>query len=267
MDDIKRARLEVFIEQTKQGVLLVVGSRFDAIKAQLLPDAPAEVDCGTPETRPPSVHILKCWPRYFCELVAGTKTAEVRNNDRDFRAGDYLLLREYDQNAAGFTARWLVAKVRGVTDLDAVLMTGHVLLSLAFGVWGDGHRLDAHPLEDEELRRDRWYRQCVEAEEKWSWWLVRDRQPSREQRMSRTYHPEVARSESQGDERDPKTWTKPSVVRDMLAEPYPSDPTALPDAAARRVPVSQPDGHAEDAALERDWPGRRIVHATRGPAS
>lgn len=40
------------------------------------------------------IHQLKCEAKYFEELCFGTKTFEVRKNDRDFHVGDYLALNE-----------------------------------------------------------------------------------------------------------------------------------------------------------------------------
>ena len=46
------------------------------------------------------VHELKCWSEYFRALSRPEprkrKTLEVRRNDRDYKVGDYLVLREYD---------------------------------------------------------------------------------------------------------------------------------------------------------------------------
>lgn len=41
-------------------------------------------------------HELKIWPQYYKRVSDGTKTFEVRNNDRDFQMGDSVTLREYD---------------------------------------------------------------------------------------------------------------------------------------------------------------------------
>lgn len=39
---------------------------------------------------------LKTWPVYFDALWSGEKTFEVRKNDRGYKVGDRLILREYD---------------------------------------------------------------------------------------------------------------------------------------------------------------------------
>lgn len=40
-------------------------------------------------------HALKTVPPYFKDIVDGTKTFEIRKNDRLFKVGDKLLLQEY----------------------------------------------------------------------------------------------------------------------------------------------------------------------------
>jgi hypothetical protein len=41
-------------------------------------------------------HVLKVVPPYFDALVDGSKTFEVRRNDRGYQTGDRLVLWEYD---------------------------------------------------------------------------------------------------------------------------------------------------------------------------
>lgn len=41
-------------------------------------------------------HELKIWPQYYCRVADGSKTFEVRKNDRGFQPGDDVVLREYD---------------------------------------------------------------------------------------------------------------------------------------------------------------------------
>lgn len=172
--DIERAQLEVFIEQTKQAVVRIVASRFDAIKARLpQPELPAGDEV---RVRHPTAHYLKTWPRYFDALWKGEKRAEVRVNDRDYQAGDYLALREYDPHIVcveGYedeacSGRWIVALVDGVSDLDAVVAKNVVLLTLAFSVVGDGIRIYDHPYATALGANDPLYRTVCRGEERWS---------------------------------------------------------------------------------------------------
>lgn len=41
-------------------------------------------------------HNLKCWPEHFAPLRDGTKTCELRLDDRGFAVGDTLVLWEWD---------------------------------------------------------------------------------------------------------------------------------------------------------------------------
>jgi len=48
-------------------------------------------------------HELKTWPVFYKSIIDGTKTFEVRENDRNFQVDDTLLLREYDPDAEQYT--------------------------------------------------------------------------------------------------------------------------------------------------------------------
>lgn len=43
----------------------------------------------------PMKHDLKTWTEYFQAVKSGDKTFEIRENDRNFKVGDVLLLREF----------------------------------------------------------------------------------------------------------------------------------------------------------------------------
>lgn len=42
------------------------------------------------------IHELKIWPQYYCRVADGSKTFELRKNDRGFQPGDIVVLREWE---------------------------------------------------------------------------------------------------------------------------------------------------------------------------
>lgn len=67
--------------------------------------------------RDAQVHSLKCWPQFFDAIAEGRKRHDLRRaHDRDFRAGDELLLCEYDPTARSYTGRRQRVKVTYVTS-------------------------------------------------------------------------------------------------------------------------------------------------------
>lgn len=50
-------------------------------------------------------HDLKTYPFYFNAVLVGMKKFEVRKNDRDFKIGDFLYLKEFDPKSKSFTGR------------------------------------------------------------------------------------------------------------------------------------------------------------------
>jgi hypothetical protein len=64
------------------------------------------------------LHELKCWPDEFTAVMDGRKTNETRKTyDRDFRADDYLLLREWEPRHAVYTGSVALVRVRHVETL------------------------------------------------------------------------------------------------------------------------------------------------------
>lgn len=58
------------------------------------------------------IHELKTCPEPFGEIVAGTKTFEYRrNDDRHFRQGDLLVLKEWDPATRQYTGNEVTARV------------------------------------------------------------------------------------------------------------------------------------------------------------
>ena len=75
-------------------------------------------------------HELKTLPEYFQAVQDGRKTFEIRRNDRGFRAGDTVLLREHVRtpDAAGYTGRECRFEIGYVTDFGQ--QSGYVVFSL-----------------------------------------------------------------------------------------------------------------------------------------
>lgn len=78
------------------------------------------------------VHELKTLPEYFEAVKNGTKTFEVRYNDRDYKVGDTLILKEWDEE---YTGRKITCEVSYILDSfnspDGVpIFPGYVIMSI-----------------------------------------------------------------------------------------------------------------------------------------
>ena len=75
-----------------------------------------------------NVHKLKTWPTYFYAVAAGTKTFEIRKNDRDFKEGDVLILQCYDPETKTYNGQEVAKRVTYITDWDQ--KPGNVVMGL-----------------------------------------------------------------------------------------------------------------------------------------
>ena len=79
----------------------------------------------------PTIHVLKIYPQYFDEIRLGFKKFEVRYNDRDYKNGDYLLLREYDVDTNSYTMRTIFCKVTSILGSESYFVKdGYVIMSI-----------------------------------------------------------------------------------------------------------------------------------------
>jgi hypothetical protein len=69
-----------------------------------------------PAPVPPTIHELKTWPKFFEAVRDGLKNFEIRNNDRDFKVGDVLLLQEYDFDRDQYSGYDVSRRVTYITD-------------------------------------------------------------------------------------------------------------------------------------------------------
>lgn len=78
------------------------------------------------------VHELKCWMPYFEAIYTYIKLFEIRKNDRDYKIGDSLILKEWDDIMLRYTGRECERLITYILE-DAPLFglqKGFVILSI-----------------------------------------------------------------------------------------------------------------------------------------
>jgi hypothetical protein len=93
----------------------------------------AEALDGAPKDRTPVVHDLKIWPEFFEPVVDGRKTFELRRDDRGYRVGEVLRLREFhiEGGKGKYTGREVERVITYVSQQGApFLQPGYVALGL-----------------------------------------------------------------------------------------------------------------------------------------
>ena len=76
------------------------------------------------------IHELKTHKVYFTDLVDGNKTFEVRKNDRNFKIGDILHLKEWDGEK--YTSRSIGARITYFMVAPEYVKDGYVILGIKF---------------------------------------------------------------------------------------------------------------------------------------
>ena len=79
------------------------------------------------------IYNLKTWPSYFQEIIEGTKTFEVRRQDRNFHSGDILILEEYDPLSDTYTGRNIKKEVGFMISGEFGVKNGYCVMSLLGG--------------------------------------------------------------------------------------------------------------------------------------
>lgn len=72
-------------------------------------------------------HDLKTLPEYFWAVIEKIKPFEVRKNDRKFKVGDVLVLREWTEKN-GYTGRVVMRTVSYILDDPEYCKEGYVVL-------------------------------------------------------------------------------------------------------------------------------------------
>ena len=77
-----------------------------------------------------AIHVLKCWPKYFEELFSGKKTFDIRRNDRDYKVGEFLDIKEWCPTTEKFSGRSVFFKISHTTAEPKWVQKGYIGLSL-----------------------------------------------------------------------------------------------------------------------------------------
>ena len=76
------------------------------------------------------IHELKILPSFFEQVSNGNKPFEIRKNDRDFKRGDVLLLREIaSAKQPEYTGSMKAVKVTYITDYEQ--KDGYVVMGIS----------------------------------------------------------------------------------------------------------------------------------------
>lgn len=63
-----------------------------------------------------TTHELKSWVGLFEPILKGEKTHDLRVMDRDYKVGDFCLLREYEPVTCKYTGRLALVKITYITS-------------------------------------------------------------------------------------------------------------------------------------------------------
>ncbi|MFE8701147.1 DUF3850 domain-containing protein [Cytobacillus sp. FJAT-54145] len=81
-----------------------------------------------------TIHELKTWPEAYSALVHANlykrKTVDLRKNDRDFKVGDVLFLREFEPEEARYTGRNTYRIVTHIVDAEEFVAENFVAMSI-----------------------------------------------------------------------------------------------------------------------------------------
>ena len=66
-------------------------------------------------------HTLKIWPEYFERVDANEKRCEIRLDDRNYRVGDFIKLKEWNPKTKKYTKRMCRGIITDITDLKQII--------------------------------------------------------------------------------------------------------------------------------------------------
>jgi len=77
-------------------------------------------------------HKLKIIPPYYDDVVNGIKKFELRKDDREFKVGDYIILKEFIPEKAQYSGRECKVKIKYKLSEIIGLLEGYCILGITF---------------------------------------------------------------------------------------------------------------------------------------
>lgn len=77
------------------------------------------------------IHELKTVNPHFINVQSGNKRFELRFNDRDFKKGDYLVLRHYNAQEDWYGGEDVLVRVTDILRDFPGIQDGYVILSIS----------------------------------------------------------------------------------------------------------------------------------------
>jgi len=77
----------------------------------------------------PQNHSIKCVNPFFQDAWDSLKSFEIRNNDRNYKVGDLILLNEYDSKNDSFSGRKILGVITYIAKYPKGLKTNFIVFS------------------------------------------------------------------------------------------------------------------------------------------
>lgn len=78
-----------------------------------------------------NTHVLKTWQEYMHDINTGSKSFELRKDDREFEVGDVLMLMGWDNQFQKYTGDVIEAKINYILSGGQFgLEKGYVVMSI-----------------------------------------------------------------------------------------------------------------------------------------
>lgn len=83
---------------------------------------------STPPNTDQNIHILKIQKEFAMAIIDGRKRFEIRKNDRDFKTGDLLIMRPWNETRGFLPFHPIVTEITFMTDFEQ--RDGYVVLGI-----------------------------------------------------------------------------------------------------------------------------------------